>query len=137
MLLLAHDQTTERTVRNENGPNGIAQTNSGHERVKSYIAVRNGRGSVVTDAFDQTGRELMQVHWPMELGLRECGEGCSATAVRTSPLAAVCLALFVAFWLELDNPFGAGTSAAIVCQPQLGASLARAGSGMVGTLIAP
>jgi len=35
--------------------------------------------------------------------------------------AAVCLALFVAFWLELDNPFWAGTSAAIVCQPQLGA----------------
>ena len=37
--------------------------------------------------------------------------------------AAVCLALYVAFWLELDNPFWAGTSAAIVCQPQLGASL--------------
>jgi len=35
----------------------------------------------------------------------------------------VCLALYVAFWLELDNPFWAGTSAAIVCQPQLGASL--------------
>ena len=29
--------------------------------------------------------------------------------------ASVCLALFVAFWLELDNPFWAGTSAAIVC----------------------
>jgi hypothetical protein len=28
----AHDQTT-------NGSNGIAQTNSGHERVESYIAV--------------------------------------------------------------------------------------------------
>ena len=35
--------------------------------------------------------------------------------------ASVCLALFVAFWLELDNPFWAGASAAIVCQPQLGA----------------
>jgi uncharacterized membrane protein YccC len=34
--------------------------------------------------------------------------------------ASVCLALFVAFWLELDNPFWAGTSAAIICQPQLG-----------------
>jgi uncharacterized membrane protein YccC len=33
--------------------------------------------------------------------------------------ASVCLALFVAFWLELDNPFWAGTSAAVVCQPQL------------------
>ena len=33
--------------------------------------------------------------------------------------ASVSLALYVAFWLELDNPFWAGTSAAIVCQPQL------------------
>jgi hypothetical protein len=30
--------------------------------------------------------------------------------------ASVCLALFVAFWLDLDNPFWAGASAAIVCQ---------------------
>ena len=30
--------------------------------------------------------------------------------------ASVCLALYVAFWLQLDNPFWAGTSAAIVCQ---------------------
>ena len=29
--------------------------------------------------------------------------------------ASVCLALYVAFWLELDNAFWAGTSAAIVC----------------------
>ena len=34
----------------------------------------------------------------------------------------VCLALFVAFWLQLDEPFWAGTSAAVVCQPQLGAT---------------
>jgi Fusaric acid resistance protein family len=31
--------------------------------------------------------------------------------------ASVSLALYVAFWLELDNPVWAGTSAAIVCQP--------------------
>jgi hypothetical protein len=37
--------------------------------------------------------------------------------------ASVSLALYVAFWLELDNPVWAGTSAAIVCQPHLGASL--------------
>ena len=35
--------------------------------------------------------------------------------------ASVCLALYVAFWLELDNAFWAGTTAAIVCQPSLGA----------------
>jgi uncharacterized membrane protein YccC len=49
--------------------------------------------------------------------------------------AAVCLALFVAFWLELDNPFWAGTSAAIVCQPQLGASLRKGWFRMVGTVV--
>jgi hypothetical protein len=31
--------------------------------------------------------------------------------------ASVCLALYVAFWLELDNAYWAGTSAALVCQP--------------------
>jgi Fusaric acid resistance protein family len=40
--------------------------------------------------------------------------------------ASVCLAIYVAFWLELDNAYWAGTSAAIVCQPQLGASLRKA-----------
>jgi uncharacterized membrane protein YccC len=49
--------------------------------------------------------------------------------------AAVCLALFVAFWLELDDPFWAGTSAAIVCQLQLGASLRKGWFRMIGTLI--
>jgi len=39
--------------------------------------------------------------------------------------ASVCLALYVAFWLELDNAYWAGTSAAIVCQPHLGASLRK------------
>jgi len=49
--------------------------------------------------------------------------------------ASVCLALYVAFWLELDNAFWAGTSAAIVCQPQLGASLRKGWYRMVGTLV--
>ena len=49
--------------------------------------------------------------------------------------ASVCLALYVAFWLELDNPFWAGTTAAIVCQPQLGASLRKGWYRMIGTLI--
>jgi Fusaric acid resistance protein family len=47
----------------------------------------------------------------------------------------VCLALYIAFWLELDNAYWAGTSAAIVCQPQLGASLRKGWYRMVGTLI--
>ncbi|MET4482657.1 FUSC family protein [Bradyrhizobium sp. F1.13.3] len=49
--------------------------------------------------------------------------------------ASVCLALFLAFWLELDNPFWAGTSAAVVCQPQLGASLRKGWFRMVGTVL--
>jgi uncharacterized membrane protein YccC len=49
--------------------------------------------------------------------------------------ASVCLALYIAFYLELDNPFWAGTSAAIVCQPQLGASLRKGWYRMIGTSV--
>jgi uncharacterized membrane protein YccC len=49
--------------------------------------------------------------------------------------ASVCLALLVAFWIQLDNPFWAGTSAAIVCQPQLGASLRKGWFRLIGTAI--
>ena len=49
--------------------------------------------------------------------------------------ASVCLALYVAFQLELENPSWAGTSAAIVCQPHLGASLRKGWFLMIGTLV--
>lgn len=49
--------------------------------------------------------------------------------------ASVCLALFVAFYLELENAYWAGTSAAIVCQPQLGASLRKGWFRLLGTLV--
>jgi uncharacterized membrane protein YccC len=48
---------------------------------------------------------------------------------------AVCLALYIAFWLQLDNASWAGTSAAIVCQPSLGASLRKGWFRMVGTAV--
>ncbi len=48
--------------------------------------------------------------------------------------ASVSLALYVAYWIQLDNPFWAGTTAAIVCQPQLGASLRKGWFRMLGTL---
>lgn len=48
--------------------------------------------------------------------------------------ASVCLALFVAFWLEVDNPYWAGGTAAIVCQPRLGASLRKGWFRMIGTI---
>src|SRR5271156_2648324 len=47
----------------------------------------------------------------------------------------VCLALYIAFWLELDDAYWAGTTAALVCQPQLGASLRKASFRMVGTVV--
>jgi uncharacterized membrane protein YccC len=46
----------------------------------------------------------------------------------------VCLALYIAFWLQLDNAYWAGTSAAIVCQPRLGASLRKGWFRMIGTV---
>jgi uncharacterized membrane protein YccC len=47
----------------------------------------------------------------------------------------VCLALYVAFWLQLDTPSWAGTTAAIVCQPHLGASLRKGWYRLIGTLV--
>src|SRR5437879_9303499 len=49
--------------------------------------------------------------------------------------AAVCLALYIAFWLHLDNAYWAGTSAAIVSQPSLGASLRKGWFRVIGTVI--
>ena len=50
--------------------------------------------------------------------------------------ASVCLALYVAFSLELDKAFWAGTTAAVVCQPQLGASLRKGWFRMIGNIVA-
>jgi hypothetical protein len=49
--------------------------------------------------------------------------------------ASVLLALFVAYKLELPNAFWAGTSAGIVCQPVLGASLRKGRFRAIGTVI--
>ena len=48
---------------------------------------------------------------------------------------AVCLALFAAFYLQLDTPYWAGTSAAIVCQPIVGSSLLKGVFRLVGTVV--
>ena len=49
--------------------------------------------------------------------------------------ASVCLAYYLAFWLELDHAIWAGLSAAIVCQPHLGASLRKGWFRTIGTLV--
>jgi uncharacterized membrane protein YccC len=85
----------------------------------------------MADAFDQTAGAICR--W----------NSAFAKAAKAAPpllfglrlWAAVCLALFVAFWLELDDPFWAGTSAAIVCQLQLGASLRKGWFRMIGTVV--
>ena len=43
--------------------------------------------------------------------------------------------LAAAYWLELDNAFWAGTSAGIVCQPSLGASLRKGWFRAIGTAV--
>jgi uncharacterized membrane protein YccC len=90
----------------------------------------------MADAFDQTGPIA-------DAGAIGRWNSVFTKAPEASPAllfgfrlwAAVCLALFVAFWLELDNPFWAGTSAAVVCQPQLGASLRKGWFRMIGTVV--
>jgi uncharacterized membrane protein YccC len=49
--------------------------------------------------------------------------------------ASVCLALYVAFWLELDNAYWAGTLAGLMCQPHLGASLRKGWFSLIGTVV--
>lgn len=48
--------------------------------------------------------------------------------------ASVCLALYVVYVLQLTEPAWAATTAAIVCQPLLGASLRKASFRMIGTV---
>src|SRR5271166_2101015 len=49
--------------------------------------------------------------------------------------ASVCLSFYVAFALELSEPSWAATTAALVCQPVLGASLRKSAFRMVGTVV--
>jgi uncharacterized membrane protein YccC len=47
----------------------------------------------------------------------------------------VCLSFYVAFQLELSEPSWAATTAALVCQPVLGASLRKSMFRMIGTVV--
>ena len=49
--------------------------------------------------------------------------------------ASVSLALYVTFWLQLDAPFWAGTTAALVTQPSLGASMRKGWFRLIGTVV--
>lgn len=77
-------------------------------------------------------RGLRLSTWPLKLGP-------ALAAARPGLLhglrltAAVCLALWITFSLELDAPFWAGTSAAISCQPTFGASRRKGTARLIGT----
>src|SRR5271166_3539824 len=49
--------------------------------------------------------------------------------------ASVCLSFYLAFALELSEPSWAATTAALICQPVLGASLRKSMFRMVGTVV--
>ncbi len=82
-------------------------------------------GTLVQGAGPSGRRSLMGVLHAVEPAL--------AYGVRLA--AAVILALGIAYWLQLDNPVWAGTSAAIACQPSLGASLRKGRFRAIGTII--
>jgi uncharacterized membrane protein YccC len=90
----------------------------------------------MADAFDPTG-PIVDAGAPgrWNLAFAKAATAAPSLLYALRLWAAVCLALFVAFWLELDNPFWAGTSAAIVCQLQLGASLRKGWFRMIGTMV--
>src|SRR5580692_757646 len=90
----------------------------------------------MADAFDQTGpRSDPSTIGRWNSAFAKAAKAAPALLYALRLWAAVCLALFVAFWLELDNPFWAGTSAAIVCQSQLGASLRKGWFRIIGTVV--
>ena len=81
------------------------------------------RSSVVTKECDYyDGRTPVGGHGRLKQALRASGP---TLLYGLRVWASVCLALYVAYRLELDNPFWAGTSAGLVCQPQVGASLRK------------
>jgi uncharacterized membrane protein YccC len=79
---------------------------------------------------------LRRTYWPNALRLTNALRSAAPALLFGLRLwIAVCLALDIAFWLQLDNAYWAGTSAAIVCQPSLGASLRKGWFRMIGTIV--
>lgn len=81
--------------------------------------------------------ESIGCYWrPLEATLRAAAlAGTPALVQGLRLLTSVCLALYVAFWLQLDNAYWAGASAAAVCQTTLGASLRKGWYRMLGTVV--
>jgi uncharacterized membrane protein YgaE (UPF0421/DUF939 family) len=87
-------------------------------------------------AFSLPGTQGRRLSWPAPSELTSKIRSAGPTLLFGLRLwVAVCLALYIAFWLELDNAQWAGTSAAVVCQPSLGASLRKGSFRMIGTIV--
>src|SRR3984885_8734951 len=78
--------------------------------------------------------QLWSRHFPSGSLRRALGIATPALIFGLRLSASVCLALYIAFWLQLDNAYWAGASAAAVSQPILGASLRKGWFRMIGTL---
>src|ERR1700676_587646 len=87
-------------------------------------------------AFSLPGTQGARLSWPTPSELTSKIRSAGPALLFGLRLwVAVCLALYIAFWLELDNAQWAGTSAAVVCQPSLGASLRKGSFRMIGTIV--
>jgi len=75
----------------------------------------------------QAGAESAATVW-LRANARQLAFGLRLTA-------SVCLALYVAFALQVEDPSWAGTSAAITCQPVLGAALRKGQFRFLGTVV--
>src|SRR5271155_1177999 len=85
---------------------------------------------------DGTHRGELVADWPPAFALANMARAAGRPLLFGLRLwASVCLALYVAFWLELDNAYWAGTTAALVCQPHLGASLRKGWFRLIGTVV--
>ena len=91
----------------------------------------------MTDSVDQLGQAPNQRPLPVwRTALANAARAAGPPLLFGLRLwASVCLALYVAFWLQLENPYWAGTTAALVCQPHLGASLRSGWFRMIGTIV--
>src|ERR1700728_2731719 len=81
----------------------------------------------------ETG-QLWSRHFPSGSLQRAVSTATPALIFGLRLSASVCLALYIAFWLQLDNAYWAAASAAAVNQPSLGASLRKGWFRMIGTL---
>lgn len=91
----------------------------------------------MADAIEERSRTPLRKLWAQwSAALTSAGRGAGRPLLFGLRLwISVCLALYVAFYLKLDNEYWAGLSAAIICQPELGASLRKGWYRMIGTLV--